>query len=69
MQETLPSQDCTACRMIGFGTLSFLSVYAFKEAYQLGYYSRRSATNRVRGAALVLFGVASGLGGVYRLVN
>jgi hypothetical protein len=52
--------------VIGAGTLSFLSVYAFKEAYQSGSISRRPI-NRGRGAVLVLFGLASGAGAIYRL--
>lgn len=59
-----------SCRLIGFATLTFLSAYSFKEAAQLGYFSRRSSsTPRVRGAMLVVFGIASGVGGVYRLIN
>jgi hypothetical protein len=71
MQEARPPpQDCTSCRVIGVSTMSFFSVFAFKEAYQLGYFSRpRPAANRGRGAVLVLLGVASGAGAVYRLFN
>jgi hypothetical protein len=55
--------------LIGFTTLSFLSAFSFKEAYQLGYFKSKPQPNRVRGAALVLFGIGSGVAGLYRLVN
>lgn len=70
--EITPStQDCTACRLTGFITLTGLAGYSFLEAHRSGYFSRQarlSSSVRVRGISLVLFGIASGAAGVYRLV-